>query len=68
MTPRAQKLMAEIWEDRNNWADTEEKLVSAILRRVSNHVKTMTAAKLNNLSVIDKNDLIALSNELNGND
>ena len=64
MTSRAQKLMTEIWEDRNNWADTEEKLVAAILRRVSSHVKTMTAAKLNNLSVIDKIDLLALSDEL----
>ena len=64
MTERARKLMADVWEERNTWANTEEKLVSAILRKVTLHVKTMTAQKLNNLSVIDKTDLLALSNEL----
>ena len=64
MTERAQKMMADVWEERNSWADTEEKLVAAILRKVTVHVKTMTAAKLNNLSVIDKTDLLALSDEL----
>lgn len=64
MSERAQKLMTEIWEARNDWADTEEKLVSAVVTNIMNHVRTMTAQKLNNLSVIDKNDLIALSKEL----
>ena len=64
MTERAQKLMSEIWQERNNWANTEEKLVAAIIRKTAEYVRTMTAQKLNNLSVIDKNDLIELSNEL----
>jgi hypothetical protein len=64
MTQRAQQLMSEIWQERNTWADTEEKLVAAIIRRTVEHVKTMTAQKLNNLSVIDKTDLMVLTNEL----
>lgn len=64
MTERARKLMADIWEERNNGADTEEKLVAAIIRKTLDHSRTMVAAKMNNLTVIDKNDLIALSNEL----
>jgi hypothetical protein len=64
MTQRAQQLMSEIWQERNAWADTEEKLVAAIIRRTVEHVRTMTAQKLNNLSVIDKNDLMILTNEL----
>jgi hypothetical protein len=64
MTQRAQQLMSEIWQERNNWANTEEKLVAAIIRRTMEHVRTMTAQKLNNLSVIDKTDLLALTNEL----
>lgn len=64
MTERAQKLMQEIWTERNNGADTEEKLVAAIIRKVSEHARTFVAQKMNNLSVIDKNDLIALSHEL----
>jgi hypothetical protein len=64
MTDRAQKLMTEIWEERHSWADTEEKLVSAVIRKTLDHCKTFVAQKMNNMSVIDKNDLIALSNEL----
>jgi hypothetical protein len=64
MTQRAQQLMSEIWQERNAWADTEEKLVAAIIRRTVEHVRTMTAQKLNNLSVIDKSDLMILTNEL----
>ncbi len=56
--------MSEIWQERNNWANTEEKLVAAILRKTTEHVRTMTAQKLNNLSVIDKDDLLTLTNEL----
>lgn len=64
MTERAQKLMQEIWTERNNGADTEEKLVAAIIRKVIEHSRTFVAQKMNNMSVIDKNDLIALSKEL----
>ena len=64
MTERAQKLMNEIWEERNSWADTEQKLVAAVIRRTMEHCKTFVAQKMNNMSVIDKTDLIELSNEL----
>lgn len=64
MTDRAQKLMTEIWDERNAWANTEEKLVAAVIRKTLDHCKTFVAQKMNNMSVIDKNDLIALSNEL----
>lgn len=61
---RAQKLMDEIWHERNTWADTESKLVAAIIRKTMSHVKKMTASKLNNLTVIDSNDMLALSKEI----
>ena len=64
MTERAQKLMEQVWNERNTWADTEQKLVAAIIRKTMEHVKTMTAAKLNNLTVIDKGDMMTLSKEL----
>ncbi len=64
MTERAQKLMEQVWNERNTWADTEQKLVAAIIRKAMEHVKTMTAAKLNNLTVIDKGDMMTLSKEL----
>jgi hypothetical protein len=64
MTDRAQKLMDAIYQDRNTWADTESKLVAAIIRRTTEHVRTMTAQKLNNLTVLDKDDMMALSKEV----
>jgi hypothetical protein len=64
MSERAQKLMQEIWTERNAGADTEEKLVAAIIRRVTEHARTLVAQKMNNMSVIDKQDLLELSNEL----
>ena len=64
MTERAQKLMEQVWNERNTWADTEQKLVAAIIRKTLEHVKSMTAAKLNNLTVIDKSDMLALSKEV----
>lgn len=64
MTERAEQLMNEIWEDRNSWADTETKLVAAIIRRVMVHSRTLVAQKMNNLTVIDKDDLQNLSNEV----
>ena len=39
MTDRAQAFMNAIWEKRNNGADTEEKLVSAILRLAVENVR-----------------------------
>ncbi len=61
---RAQKLMDEIWHERNTWADTEQKLVAAIIRKTIDHSKKMTASKLNNMTVIDKSDMLALSKEI----
>ena len=64
MTERAQKLMEQVWQERNTWADTEQKLVAATIRKVMEHVKTMTASKMNNLTVLDKGDMMTLSKEL----
>ena len=64
MTDRAKKLMADIWEGRNNGADTEEKLVAVIIRKTLEHSRTMVAAKINNLTVVDKNDMLELSSEI----
>jgi hypothetical protein len=64
MTDRAQKLMDAIYQERNTWADTEQKLVAAIIRKTMEHVRTMTAQKLDNLTVIDKGDMMTLSKEV----
>jgi hypothetical protein len=64
MTDRAQKLMDSVWQERNTWADTETKLVAAVIRKTLEHVRTMTAQKLNNLTVIDKGDMMTLSKEV----
>jgi hypothetical protein len=61
---RATKLMEDIWEDRNSWADTEEKLVSAVIKRTSAIIKSYVAEKMNNLTVLDKNDMLKVSEEL----
>ena len=63
MTERAQKVMDAIWESRNiGGADTENKLVAAILRIVSENVVCYNAQ--NSLTVLDKTDMINLSNEI----
>jgi len=60
---RAKEFMSAIWEQRNNQgADTEEKLVAAILSLASNYVVSYTAQ--NDLIVLDKNDLLQLAEEL----
>ena len=64
MTERAQKFMDDVWQERNTWADTEEKLVAAIIRKTTEYVKTMTAQKLDNLTVLDKSDMMKFSKEL----
>jgi hypothetical protein len=64
MTTRAQTLMDQVWNERNTWADTENKLVAAMIRKLISHVKTYKASTMNNMEVIDKNDLITLSKEL----
>jgi hypothetical protein len=64
MTDRAKKLMDSVWQERNTWADTEQKLVAAIIRKTMECVKTMTASKMNNLTVLDKGDMMTLSKEV----
>ena len=63
MTDRSQEFMNAVWEHRNNGADTEEKLVSAILFIAAENVRSYNAQ--NDLIVLDKNDLLQLAEELN---
>jgi hypothetical protein len=62
MTDRAQEFMNAVWEHRNNGADTEEKLVAAILFTAAENVKYYNAQ--NDMIVLDKNDLLQLAEEL----
>ena len=63
MTERSQEFMNAVWDCRNNQgADTEEKLVSAILQVAAETVKSYTAQ--NDLIVLDKNDMLQLAQEL----
>lgn len=55
--------MNAVWEHRNNGADTEEKLVAAILFTAAENIRSYTAQ--NDLIVLDKNDLLSLAEELN---
>ena len=64
MTERAQKLMDAVWQERNTWADSEQKLVAAIIRKTMEYVRTMTAQKMENLTVLDKGDMMTLSKEV----
>ena len=60
---RAQDFMSAVWECRNNGADTEEKLVAAILTIAAENVISYTAQ--NDLIVLDKNEILEIANELN---
>ena len=63
MSERAQQVMEYIWQARNNGgADTENKLVAAILRIVSENVVNYNAQ--NDLIVLDKNDILNLADEI----
>lgn len=62
MTERAQEFMNAVWEQRNSGADTEEKLVAAILSIAAENIRSYTAQ--NNLIVLDKNELIELAGEI----
>lgn len=62
MTERAQEFMNAVWEHRNNGADTEEKLVAAILRLAAENIQFFTAQ--DGRIVLDKNDLLQLAQEL----
>jgi hypothetical protein len=63
MTERSQAFMNAIWEARNNGADTEEKLVAAILRVTAENIQFFTAQ--DGRIVLDKNDMLQLAEELN---
>ena len=62
MSERSQAFMNKIWELRNAGADTEEKLVAAILKVVAENTKSYTAQ--DNLVVLDKCDILELAEEL----
>jgi len=63
MTDRAQEFMNAVWEARNNnGADTEEKLVSAILKLTAERIRYYNAQ--NDLVVLDKIDMLQLAEEL----
>jgi hypothetical protein len=63
MTERSQEFMNAVWDCRNNQgADTEEKLVSAILQVAAETVRSYTAQ--NDMIVLDKNDILQLAQEL----
>ena len=63
MSERSQEFMNALWDCRNNQgADTEEKLVSAILQVAAETVRSYTAQ--NDMIVLDKNDILQLSHEL----
>jgi hypothetical protein len=63
MSERAQQVMEYIWQSRNNGgADTENKLVAAILRIVSENVTYYNAQ--NDMIVLDKNDMLNLASEI----
>ena len=63
MSERSENFMKSIWDCRNNQgADTEEKLVSAILQVAAETVRSYNAQ--DNRIVLDKNDMLQLAQEL----
>ncbi len=63
MTERANEFMSFVWDQRNHQgADTEEKLVAAILSLAAEYVRSYTAQ--NDLIVLDKQDLLQLAEEI----
>jgi len=54
--------MSAVWQKRNEGADTEEQLVSAILSLAAESVRFYNAQ--NDLIVLDKNDLLQLAEEI----
>jgi len=59
---RAQDFMSAIWEARNAGADTEEKLIAAVLRISAESIQFYNTQ--NDLIVLDKNDMLQLAQEL----
>lgn len=62
MTDRVQELMNKIWEARNSGADTEEKLIAAVLRITAETVQFFNAQ--DGRIVLDKNDMLNIAKEL----
>lgn len=62
MTDRAKDLMNKIWEKSKEEDITEERLVSEILKIVAETAKYYIAQ--NDIIVLDKSDIIQLSEEL----
>ena len=63
MSNRSQEFMSFVWDQRNNQgADTEEKLVAAILSLAADYVRSYNAQ--NGKVVLDKEDLLQLVEEL----
>ena len=62
MSERSENFMNQIWEARNSGADTEEKLVSAILSVAAESVQFFAAQ--DGRIVLDKNDMLQLAEEL----
>ena len=63
MTERSQEFIKAVWEHRNNGANTEEKLVAAILFIAAENIRSYTAQ--NDLIVLDRDDMLKLAEELN---
>ena len=63
MTTRSEEFMNAVWERRNNGADTEEKLVAAVLLIAAENIQYFTAQ--DGRIVLDKNDMLQLAEELN---
>jgi len=63
MTERSQNFMNAVWEARNAGADTEEKLVAAILSIAVENIQYFTAQ--DGRVVLNKNDMLQLAEELN---
>jgi hypothetical protein len=60
---RANEFMSFVWDQRNHQgADTEGKLVAAILSLAAEYVRFYTAQ--NDLIVLDKQDLLQLAEEI----
>ena len=62
MTERSENFMKSVWQLRNNGADTEEKLVAAILQVATENIRSYTAQ--DGRIVLDRDDMIQLAQEL----
>ena len=60
---RAKEFMRIVWDQcKNQGADTEEKLVAAVLTLAAETVRFYTAQ--NDMIVLDKNDMLQLAEEI----